>query len=191
MLGESAVAAIEARLDAMLDAASLADYTGELSLRAGRRLLVRRDAFKREVRPEELVGAFTLELSARDPFEEASSETSLNWTIAASGATISVASSGTADALAAVALTATGTLIDPAVSDGTRTISFSGTVASGKVITFDAVSRKVTINSADVTPYTAGQFPRIAPEGTTLRYTDASGSSHAAAATVKYRSRWW
>src|SRR5690606_1988193 len=78
VLGDSTPASIEARLDAILDAASLEDYTGELSLRPGRRLLVRRDAFKRELRPEELVGAFTLELSAREPFEEASVETLIN-----------------------------------------------------------------------------------------------------------------
>jgi hypothetical protein len=191
VLGESSVAAIEARLDAMLDAASLEDYSGVLSLRAGRRLLVRRDAFKREVRPEELAGVFTLELAARDPFEESAAETLVSWSIAASGATKSVASSGTADARPVIALTAVGALIDPAVSDGPRTMSFSGTVSSGKVLTMDAAAGRVMINDTDVTPYTAGHFPRIAPEGTTLRYTDAAGSSHTASATVRFRGRWW
>jgi hypothetical protein len=191
VLGESGVTAIEARLDAILDAASLEDYSGVLSLRAGRRLLVRRDAFKREVRPEELAGAFTLELAARDPFEESVAETLVSWSIAASGATKSVASSGTAGARPVIALTAAGVLIDPAVSDGVRTMSVSGTVSSGKVLTIDAAAGKVTIGSTDVTPYTAGQFPRIASEGTTLTYTDAAGSSHTASATIRFRGRWW
>ena len=111
VLGENTPAAIEARLDAILDVASLEDYSGVLSLRAGRRLLVRRDSFKRELRPEELVGAFTLELAAREPFEESTAETLLNWTIAASGATLAVTPLGTTDARPVITLTASGTLI--------------------------------------------------------------------------------
>lgn len=191
VLGESNAAAIEAHLDAMLDAASLEDYSAVLSLRAGRRLFVRRDAFKRELRPEELVGAFTLELATRDPFEESTTETSVSWSIAASGATTLVSSGGTADARAIIVLTASGTLIDPSLSDGVRTMSFSGTVPSGAVLTLDAVAGKVFLGAADVTPYTTGSFPRIAPEGTTLTYTDAAGSSHTASATVRFRGRWW
>lgn len=191
VLGESAVGDIEARLDAMLDAASLEDYSGVLSLRAGRRLLVRRDAFKRELRPEELVGAFTLDLSARDPFEESIAETLLNWTIAASGATLAAAALGTMDARPVITLVASGTLVDPALSDGTRTMGFAGTVQDGESLVFDAPAGKVTLEGSDVTPYTTGDFPRIAPEGTTLTFTDATSSSHAAAATVRFRSRWW
>ncbi len=191
VLGDSAPAAIETRLDAILDAASLEDYTGVLSLRANRRLLVRREAFKRELRPEELVGAFTLELSAREPFEESIAETTVSWAIAASGATLSVTPSGTMDARPIISLTATGTLVNPAVGDGARTMGFSGTVPNGQVLVFDAPAGRVTLAGADVTPYTTGQFPRLLPEGTTLTYTDAAASSHTASATVRFRSRWW
>ncbi len=191
VLAESTPVAIEARLDAILDAASLEDYSGVLSLRAGRRLLVRRDSFKRELRPEELVGAFTLELVARDPFEESTAETLLNWTIAASGATLSVTALGSTDAQPVITLTASGTLIDPVLSDGMRMMTFTGTVGTGQALVFDAPLGRVTLAGADVTPYTTGEFPRLGPEGTTLTYTDASGSSHTAAATVRFRSRWW
>lgn len=191
VLGESSVADIEARLDAMLDAASLEDYTGVLSLRAGRRLLVRRDAFKRELRPEELVGAFTLDLSARDPFEESLAETVVNWTIAASGATLNIAALGTMDARPVITLVAGGTLIDPVIGDGTRSMAFSGTVGDGQSLVFDAVAGRVTLQGVDVTPYTTDDFPRIAPEGTTLIFTDAVTSAHTAAATIRFRSRWW
>jgi hypothetical protein len=191
VLNESTPAAIEARLDAILDAASLEDYSGVLSLRAGRRLLVRRDAFKRELRPEELVGAFTLELAARDPFEESGVETSVSWTIGASGATRVVTPGGTTDAMPVITLVAGGTLIDPALSDGVRTMKYAGSVASGQSLVFDARSCVVTLAGADVTPYTTGEFPRLSPEGTTLTYTDAAGSAHSATATIVYRSRWW
>ncbi len=48
---ERSVAAIETRLDALLEAASAADYSAELSIRAGRRLMVRRTAFRPESSP--------------------------------------------------------------------------------------------------------------------------------------------
>lgn len=191
VLGENTPGAIENRLDAILDAASLEDYSGVLSLRTGRRLMVRRDAFKRELRPDELVGAFTLELSARDPFEESIAETSLSWTIAASGATLGATALGTMDARPIISLTAIGTLVNPVLSDGMRTMAFSGTVSSGQALVFDASAGRVTLASVDVTPYTTGEFPRIAPEGTTLVYTDHPTSSHTATASVRFRSRWW
>ena len=126
--GLNTAAAIESRLDEVLDAASVLDYSAALIVRPGRRLWVRREAFRREVRADELAGAFTLELAARDAFEESTDITLLNWIIATSGATLNAASAGTLSAWPVITLTANGTLIDPAVSDGERTIAFSGTV---------------------------------------------------------------
>ena len=57
IVGESTVAAIEGKLDAIIDAASVEDYTAVLSLRDSRQLMVRRNAFTREVNGESLVGA--------------------------------------------------------------------------------------------------------------------------------------
>ncbi len=189
--GLNTAAAIEARLDEILDAASLADYSAGLVLRTGRRLWARRESYRRELRADELVGAFTLELAARDAFEESADITVLNWTIAASGATLNASSAGTLYARPAIALTASGTLIDPAISDGERTMAFSGTVGDGDVLLLDSASGIVTLDGEDVTPYTAGEFPRIPDDGATLTYTDAFGSSHTAAATVAFRDRWW
>jgi hypothetical protein len=189
--GFSAVPAIESRLDEILDAASLSDYTAELSLRPGRWLLVRRQSYRREVRADDLVGAFTLELGARNAFEESVDVTSLNWPIATSGATLNAASAGTLYARPVITLVASGTLIDPAFSDGERTLSFSGTVADAESLVIDALAGIVTLEGDDVTPYTAGEFPRIPPEGVTLTYTDDAASSHTATATVAFRDRWW
>lgn len=189
--GLNTAAAIESRLDEILDAASLADYSAELILRPGRRLWVRREAFRREVRAEELAGAFTLDLAARDAFEESTDVTVLNWVITASGATLNAASAGTLFARPVIALTASGNLMDPAVSDGERTIAFSGTVGDGQVLMFDAAARIVMLEGDDVTPYTTGDFPRVPPEGATLTYTDHASSSHTATATVAFRDRWW
>lgn len=191
IVGESDAAGIEARLDAILDEASAEDYTAELSLRAGRRILVRRNKFSREVSGEPLVGSYTLELGAKEAFEESAASSSVNWTVTTSGATKNVTTSGNVFSLPSITLVATGAVVNPSFSDGERTISYSGTVADGETLVFDAVACVVTLEGSDVTPYTAGIFPRIAPEGTTLTYVDDATSSHTAAVTVTYRDRWW
>jgi len=191
VVGESTVAAIEARLDAILDAASEEDYGGMLSVREGRRLSVRREAFSRDVAPDRLVGSFKLKLRAREPFEEADSETSELWPISISGATRALSSVGNACARPVITLVASGDVVSPAFSDGVRTMAYAGTVADGSVLVFNAAARTVTLDGADVAPYTTGDFVRIEPGGTTLTYTDDATSSHTASVTVAFRDRWW
>ena len=191
IVGENSVAAIHDRLDEILDAASVEDFSAELSLRAGRRLFVRRDAFRREVFGESLMGSFVLELEARDPIEESIALTTLPWSIAASGATLAATSGGSVYAEPSIALVASGNVVNPAFSDGTRTISYSGIVADGETLVLDGAGRRATLEGVDVTPYTSGVFPRISPEGTTLTYTDDATSSHSGTVTVSFRDRWW
>jgi len=191
IVGQNTVAAIEAQIDAILDAASVEDFSAELSLRPGRRLFVRRNEFSREVQGEALVGAFKLELEAKNAFEESTSITTVNWTVTASGQTQAASSSGTVYAKPKISLVATGTIVDPSFSDGTRTISFSGTVQDGETLVLDAATTTATLEGSDVMPYTAGVFPRISPEGVTLTYVDDAASSHTAQRTGTYRDRWW
>lgn len=189
--GLSDVASIESRLDDILDAASRQFYTAELSLRPGRVLFVKRENFRREVRPDELVGVFTLELAALDAFEESVAFASANWPIAASGAALGLASAGNMRTPASIFLTAVDDLLDPAISDGEHALAFSGIVSAGGMLIIDGILGRVILNAKDVTPYTSGEFPQIAPEGTTLTFTDDIESSHSANATVTYRDRWW
>ena len=191
VVGMGTAADIEAALDAILDAASVEDYSAALSIRSGRQLWVRRNAFTREVSAESRIGSFTLELYARNPFEESVAEHSEPWAISASGATLAVSSAGNVFAQPLITLVATGDVVNPAVSDGTRTIAYQGTVSNGSTLIFDGVANTVTLDGDDVTPYSTGLFPRIDPDGTTLTYTDDASSSHTATATVAYRDRWW
>jgi hypothetical protein len=191
VLGESSLVGVEARLDAIVDAASVEDYSAVLSLRTGRRMLVRRNSFRREVARDSLVGSFTLELAAKSPFEEAVSEVSSGWTVTASGQTKAVTAVGNVFSLPRITLVATGSIVDPSFGDGTRTILYSGVVADGETLAFDGAAGVATLEGVDVTPYTTGEFPRVSPEGTTLTYVDDAGSSHTAAVTVAYRDRWW
>jgi hypothetical protein len=182
---------VDARLDALLAAASEAEYACTLSLRPGRRLWVRRLGFTREVLRERATGAFTLKLESRDPCEESDQERLDTWPIAASGATRLLCPGGNAPALPALLLVAAGTLVRPQVGDGARAIGYDGAVGPGDVLVFDSVHDRAFLNGEDVTPCTRGEFPRLHPQGTTLTYLDAPDSAHNATATISYRERWW
>ena len=189
--GLSSVDAMEAELDAMLRQASEAGEETALTLRSGRRLLVSRTEFTREVARGGLVASFVLKLAARDPFEESTAESSVAWSITASGDTKALSTDGEVFALLKISLVASGTVVDPCFSDGTRGMTYSGEIADGETLVFDGPGGRVTLEGEDVTPYVDGLFPRVAPGGATLTYTDDASSSHGASVTVAHRARWW
>lgn len=185
------VDAIEARLDAIVDAASQTDYSAELAVRPGRVLFVRRKAYAREVQREELLGAFALTLEARDPYEWSAAETVVAWTIDADPHALAVSTPGTVEALPVIDLVPQADVSAPAVGDGTRTLTYSGVIAAGQTLIFDSERSRAFLDGEDVTPYTTGEFPRIDPGGTTLTFTDGSASAPAVDAEVRFRDRWW
>lgn len=185
------IAAIETELDAIVQLASTTKAETALSLRPGRRLLVRRIRFVREVLAERLAGSFELELTAPNPLEEAETEQEVEWPISASGAAIPLATQGNAPVPLVIGIEAVGAIVNPSFSDGIRQLTYSGEVPDGAVLLIDGEERKVTLDEADVTPYTSGLFPVLTPPGGTLTYTDHASSSHAADALVFYRDRWW
>lgn len=183
-------AELENELDSILAAASTLE-PAPLSLRTGRRFLVRRVAFKREISEAPLAGAFTLQLDAVPPHEESIDEFVNGWYFAASGATKEISTDGNVFTVPVIELEAYGTLHEPSFGDGQRTITFHGVVALGETLFFDGPNARVMLDGEDVTPYTEGAFPRIDPGGTTLIYIDAPESAHAGIATVRHRDRWW
>ena len=187
----STEAAIQAAFDAILAAASTEEYTALLSLRQGRKLMVRRTEFTRNVAESALAGAFVLKLAAKDPFEISTALHTIAWPIAASGETFNPSSNGTAHALAVIELTAVGTVINPRFATTEDEIGYAGALADGDILRFDGVAREVTLNGVDVTPYTAGTFPQISPSGSVLTYTDDPSSSHTANVSIQFRDRWW
>ena len=176
-------------LDAILAAASAADYSAALSLRPGRIIRVRRIAFTREPAPDSPRAAFTLRLESEGPFEYAESVTEHAWPIAGSGAVLTIDPDGNAPAPVVVALEAESELVKPALGDGERVMQYQGAVGMGGVIVFDGVEGEVTLNGEDVTPYSAGDFPRLESGGTTLTFTAESGGT--AQGQAAYRDRWW
>ncbi len=189
--GAGSAEALEAALDVIMQAASERGEETLLSLRPGRRLYVRRTAFSREIQREALTGAFCLTLEAHEPCEEAETPITAAWSIAQSGATKTITVLGTAPALPVITLTALGNLIEPCISDGSRQIMYPGTVPNGKCLVLDCAAGSVLVDGIEVTPYSKGLFPQLDPGGTTLRYSDHSGSSHQASVSIAYRDRWW
>lgn len=191
IVGKSSIDAVESQLDSILDEASKQDYGAKLSLREDREFAVERVRFERKTGEGEIIGAFELELRADDPFEYATEESIDTWNVTASGQTKELTAAGNVYSKPRFTLTATGDVVNPSISDGTRTITYTGTVASGEVLVFDAAGGAVTLEGEDVVAYTTGEFPRISPEGTTLEYTDDESSSHTAGIQIAFRDRWW
>ena len=189
--GTGDCAAVEAELDRILAAASGTAAETALSLRPGRRLWVRRMGFKREIMRETPAATFLLTLEAPVPFEESMECIETEWPISASGNALPLTNAGNAETPVHIALTAQDTLIDPGFRIGDRGIRYSGTLAAGDLLIFDAGRSLAWLNGDEVTPYTTGRFPRAAPGVNTLIYEDDEASVHLAQAVVLYRNRWW
>jgi len=191
LISGHSTAQVETALDAILGAAADEECMTPLCLRPGRQLLVRRVKFKRDVSRTGLTGSFMLLLEAQNPFEESVSEHVLTWSIESSGEELVLSGAGTAPSFPVISLLATRTLVGPSFGDGTRTISYSGTVDEGHTLVFDGVAGVVTLDGIDVTPYTSGLFPQVAAGEGLLRYADDAVSSHSGVAEVRFRDRWW
>jgi len=190
IVGKPTAADIETELDMIADVASEGQWV-TFSVRSAREITVERAEMSRRVDTAERVGSFTLRLAARDPFERSTTPTEVQWPVTSSGDTKTVDTDGNVYSEPRIELAASGNVVNPTLSDGTRTIQYWGTVADGETLVFDGAARTVTLEDADVLPYTTGEFPRVSPEGTTLTYTDDASSSHTASVTVSFTDRWW
>ncbi len=188
--GSSSLAELIETLDSIARSAS-ETVPAEVSLREGRRLFARREGFSRELSLRSRVGCFVLDLRADDAWEESAVLHESSWEIGFSGATVDLSNSGNVAAMPVVSLTAESDLEQPTLGDGTRFLTYDGTVSGGATLVFDAGLRRVLLDGADVTPYTTGDFPQLAPGNNTLEYTGDPSGSHFASAVVAFRDRWW
>lgn len=188
--GAANEAALITALDGITEAASAASQVA-VSLRPGRRMFARREGFAREVNGQTLTGQFVLDLRAETAWEESELLKSSAWPIAFSGAALNVTNEGNLPTSPVITITAEDLLIAPGFSDGIRSLVYEGTVENGSTLVIDGETREVRLDGADVTGYTAGEFPQLGPGETTLTYTDDPGSSHLATGLVTFRDRWW
>ena len=177
-------------LAAVMAAASEVEE-GVLQLRPGRGLLVRRRGFVREVAADGRTGSFVLRLEARDPFEFSLADTTVNWSVVSSGDTQELSTSGNVWAPLLFTVAAVGDLVEPTFSDGIRTMVYEGIVGDGQVLVLDGALGMATLDGADVTAYTGGDFLRVLPGGTTVTFSDDAGSSHSVSVVVSFADRWW
>jgi hypothetical protein len=209
--GELSPTAIETQLDAIISASSSESYDAQLSLRPGRRLLVRRAKFAREVCRATNIGRFSLTLEAQNPFEEEIVNQTYTWNISSSGVTHLFQTGGNVYARPSFVFYPSADVVNPVLSDGTRRIAFSGVMKPGQMYLFDGPKQQALLGVQDLTCYTTGSFPRIqpgestpsgstpsgstpsgsTPSGTTLTYTDDAASSHALTLFVYFPNRWW
>ena len=185
------LATLEAALDAIALAAS-PETLVQLSLRANRRFMVRRRAFTRATARDALAAAFTLELEAPDPREEAIAGTSISWTLASTGQQHYLTLDGTIPCRPIIYLTAGAiSLIDPSFDIGGIGVVYHGAVLGGRTLVFDGEAGTATLDGLDVTPYCTGAVPQLQPGGNIVRFTDAPTSGHAGEVVATYRARWW
>lgn len=182
--------ALDAALDGIMAAVSR-EAPVYVSVRHGRRMRARREAFTREVHARHVTGQFSVALRAETPWEEAEAAANQVWSIGQSGAALAVVAGGNIETRPVISLTASGDIVAPAVGDGARTLRYGGFVESGASLVVDSEAGRVWLDGDDITPYTEGEFPRLQPGGTTLTYTDDPASSHLLAGTVAWRDRWW
>lgn len=191
VLGEASTADIHARLDAILDEASAEDYSVALSIRSGRRMYVRRNEFRRDVRADALTGSFVLELMAKEPLEEAIAPIIETWNVAGDGDLQVFVPGGTVETLPTLSFSPSADVVNPGFGDGARTLRYSGVVSAGEAFVVDGNTGRVTLEGVDVLAYTTGMFPRLDPGGTGLIYYDDLVSPVAIVVTVTHASRWW
>ncbi len=192
-VGDAATwAELESRLDNIARAA-LGGETGtvELGLRPDRHIIAHLQRLDREVHRTGREAVFTALFTSDQAMEVADSDTQLPWTVQAWGSALPLENEGTAPAAVRIQFTASGTIMVPAFDDGVRRLTYGGAMGPGQVLVIDGTARRVTLNGTDVTAQVSGDYPQLAPGGSTLRFYDDFDSSHQGAAIVAWRASWW
>ncbi|MBE7560546.1 phage tail family protein [bacterium] len=189
--GFSTRAAFESEL-AALDAAVEAFSNGSaaLSLTAGRALSGSVLRYRKTLDELQRSVAFRLILLSEDRFERSVALHEEPLTITASGDYLVLENAGTADSLPTLTLTADGSLVDPSLSDGTRALTYHGTLSAGDVLVVDCDAHTATVNGENALSGVSGDWPRLSPGETTLTYSDDAAGSHDATLVVAYRDFW-
>jgi hypothetical protein len=162
-----------------------------LSITPGRYHQGIRLGLQRTLDRESKFAAFEILLLTDDRFERSSELHEEDKTIAASGDTLALSQAGNVYAFPEIALTATGDLVYPVLSDGTRSLAYNGTIPAGSVLVIDADAKTAILNGdTNALPKITGSFPLLSPGDTTLTYTDNEESSHQGSLVVQFRDTW-
>ena len=162
-----------------------------LSLHPGRYVSGWRRDYQRVIEPRHKAASLHLLILTDDRFERSIEEHQETLILSASGQSIEISQEGNGEAFPRLVLTATGTLIHPAISDGTRTLSFQGQLEPGMSLHLDSDFHTALINgSENVLQSLSGEFPLLDPGTTQITYTDHSSSTHSGTLEINYRDLW-
>ena len=118
----------------------------DLSITSGRTYKGIRLALQRTLDRESKFAAFEILLLTEDRFERSSVLHEEDKTITASGDTLVVSQAGNVYAFPEITLTATEDLVHPVLSDGTRGLTYNGTIPAGSVLVIDADAKTATLD---------------------------------------------
>ncbi len=162
-----------------------------LSLHEGRYYSGWRRDLQIKVRKENRVASVRAHVLTDDRFERSIEEHVQQVNILQDEVSFDVEQAGNGLAFPSFLITAVGTVVNPQISDGTRTILYEGSFGAGQTLYLDSESRTAVKNgSENVLAAVSGEFPRLSPGVTTLTYRDGPVSAHDAQLEVWYRDLW-
>ncbi len=162
-----------------------------LSLHPGRYLMGWRRDWQKLIEPQARAASIRLLALTDDRFERSVEEHVLNVSITQQNQATPVSQAGNGLAFPRFLLTATGTLINPSFSDGSRTLTCNVQLSPGETLEIDSDRRSVLKNgTTNVLSQTSGEFPLLEPGGGELVYADDAASSHLGSLEIRYRDLW-
>ena len=173
-----------------LEAAVEAFAAGEASLSptTGRYVFGRVLRYRKTIDEPGRAASFRLVVLSHDRFERSTELHTETLDFTASGQSLALANAGTAASLPLLTLTASVALDAPTISDGTRALTFGGTLGVGETLVLDCDAHTAARDGGNALAFMSGDWPVLSPGETTLTYTDAGG--HTGSLRADYRDFW-
>jgi len=127
-----------------------------------------------------------------EPYQMSATEHTTVWDVSTSGDTDTFANAGNKEVEPAIQIVCdTASLINPVISDGTRSLTVTGTMSKDDSLVIARDWTALLNGSTDWSGKLSGDYPQLAKSATTtLTYTDDGASSHDATVNVVWRDFW-
>lgn len=163
----------------------------DVRIHADRFYLAHRKEYERSLEERTLTASVHMVLLTDDAFERGGQIETHLLNIADGVTEIIITQDGNIDALPVLTVHALDVIVNPALSDGQRTWTYTGTLSPGDVLVADSDRRTAIRNgTANVLNQVAGDFIRLSPGVTRITWSEAASSSHQATLIIQYRSLW-
>ena len=134
----------------------------------------------------------SLNAMCAEPYQMSATEHTTVWDVSTSGDTDTFANAGNKEVEPAIQIVCdTASLINPVISDGTRSLTITGTMSKDDSLVIARDWTALLNGSTDWSGKLSGDYPQLAESATTtLTYTDDGASSHDATVNVVWRDFW-